>query len=319
MNPLSDLVTWRSDAECAQLAERFQSAHPFPHVSIDNFFSPTFVEWLIADFPKSGNVDYDRFCEGEGEGAGTRRNYANGTPDAFPPAFRQLDALSRDPDFLTYLSRITGIAALEFDPDYFGAGLRESRNGATLPPHLDFNYHPKTLTHRRLNFLLYLNPDWKAEWGGNLEVHLDPNVHRHRSLISSFVPIANRVLIFETSEVSWHAFDRVNAPDDLGRRAWSIYFYTRDRDGSDEIKRRNTEYVEPPLPERFQPGRVLDEDDVAFLEEILHRRDLRIAMLYDMRRGFDDKYSRLWNEYEYYLEKYRQSQPSIDTPADPAP
>lgn len=316
MNAIADLVAWRSDMECARLAERFQSADPFPHISIDGFFSPAFIESLIADFPKPEEPGYHGFCEGEG--GGRRRNYANGTIAAFPPAFLALDALSRDPAFLGYLSRITGIPALEFDSDYFGAGLRESRNGAILPPHLDFNYHPKTLSHRRLNFLLYLNPGWQAEWGGNLEVHLDPNAYRGRSLVSSYAPIANRVVIFETSEVSWHAFDRVDAPGDLGRRAWSIYYYTRDRDGGNAIKRRNTEYVEPPLPHQFQAGRVLDAQDIAFLEEILERRDKRIEMLYEMRRGFDDRYARLWNEYEYYLEKYRQSQLSIDPPADPA-
>ncbi|PYI70030.1 MAG: hypothetical protein DMF02_10025, partial [Verrucomicrobia bacterium] len=30
---------------------RFRSADPFPHVVIDQFFSPTFCEQLIAGFP----------------------------------------------------------------------------------------------------------------------------------------------------------------------------------------------------------------------------------------------------------------------------
>ena len=161
MSSFNQLVAVRDESECARLAERFQGAYPFPHVCIDGFFRPEFIARLVAGFPASGTPEYDRFCAGESEGP--RRNYANSEPATFPPAFRELDAVCAEPEFLDYLSRITGIRDYEFDPAYFGAGIRESRNGAMLPPHLDFNYHPETLSHRRLNFLLYLNPEWRPE------------------------------------------------------------------------------------------------------------------------------------------------------------
>lgn len=307
MDPLHDLVAVRPDAECAQIAERFGSAYPFPHVCIDGFFSDAFAAQLIDDFPVAGTAEYDRYCDGEG--GASRRNYANGDPATFPPAFRTLDALSASPGFLEYLAKLTGIADLQFDPKYVGAGIRESMNGAVLPPHIDFNYHPDSLHHRRINFLLYLNPDWDPAWGGNIQMHLDPNTYRDRSRIASFTPLANRVVVFETSETSWHGFDKVLPPPGRGRRAWSIYYYTPDREGGASIRRRNTEYVEPTLPERFHAGHVLDEADVAALADMLWRRDARIRMLYEQRRTFEDRYSQVWHDYVYYVDKYRDLLP----------
>lgn len=303
---LDQIVNLRSEEECRLLASRFQTAYPFPHVCVDNFFAAPFAQDLLGDFPNQSDPDYARFCIEDGNRVG--QNYANGDASSFPPAFKRLNDLSADPAFREYLTRLTGIPELEFDPDYFGGGIRESRSSIFLPVHLDFNYHPKTLSHRRLNFLLYLNPAWERSWGGNIQVHLDPAVYKEKSLVDSFAPLMNRVFIFETSETSWHGFDRLDLPEGMSRRAWSIYYYTKDRDGAEDIKRRNTEYVEPPLPASLTPGHVLTTQDVQSLQELLQRRDERIAMLYEMRRTFDDRYSHLWNEYEYYLTKYRESQ-----------
>lgn len=303
---INDYLNLRTEDECKVLAEKFQNAYPYPHVCIDNFFSESFMEALSADFPERGSADYSRFCMEDGNKVGD--NYANGDVTAFPPAFKQLDGVSSSDEFRDYLSRLTGIPDLEFDPDYNGGGLRESRSKAFLPVHLDFNYHPKTLSHRRLNFLLYLNPTWQESWGGNIQVHKDPNVYREKSLVSSFAPIMNRVFIFETSETSWHGFDKLNPPEGVARRAWSIYYYTKTRDNAAEIKRRNTEYVEPFLPSELSAGHVLTKDDVELIQTMLKRRDDRIAMLYEMRRSFDHNYSHLWNEYEWYVAKYRESQ-----------
>ena len=32
--------------------------------------------------------------------------------------------------------------------------------------HIDFARHPETYRHHRVNVLLYLNPAWQDDWGG---------------------------------------------------------------------------------------------------------------------------------------------------------
>jgi hypothetical protein len=122
------------------------------------------------------------------------------------------------------------------------------------------------------------------------------------------MPINNRCLIFETSETSWHGFDRLNLPEGKSRRAFTIYYYTKHRPHEADIKFRNTEYVEPPLPPHFGPGYTLTAADVDLLKEHLARRDGRIRMLYDLGTKLDAlrlesnvKLQHVWREYEYYL------------------
>jgi SAM-dependent methyltransferase len=281
-----------------QARGQFQGADPFPWVVLDGFLREEFAASLCQGFPEKGS-DYDKFCVADDGNIGT--DYANSDLNAFPAAFQELDRLLRSREFLDLLGDITGIAELVDDVDYFGGGIRESQARTFLPPHIDFNYHPRTLQHRRLNLLLYLNEDWREEWGGAIQVHRDPRIHKQDSLVASVAPLLNRCFIFETSERSWHGFNRLCPPPGRSRRGFTIYYYTQDRPDADAIKPHNTEYVEPPLPAWLVPGYALRPEDVELLTEAIGRRDSRIEMLYRLRRDADAKYAHVWKEYEYYL------------------
>ncbi len=298
------LVNRNWHATVGELRSQFHGAEPFPHVVIDNFFQPEFLARLHQDFPIK-NEEYDRFCIEDGGKVGT--NYANGSVDTFPEAFKQLDTLVKSKEFLGLVTEVTGIPKLEYDPDYFGGGIRESQSGIFLPPHLDFNHHPKSFSHRRLNLLFYFNPGWQEAWGGNLQVHKDPIAFSGRSLVNSYMPINNRCLIFETSEISWHGFDRLNLAEGKSRRTFTIYYYTKHRPNENSVKFHNTEYVEPPLPPHFTVGHALTDADVHLLHEYITRRDQRIQMLYDLRRELEGKLQHVWEQYEYYLNLSRST------------
>ena len=52
-----------------------------------------------------------------------------------------------------------------------GGGLHQSPAGGFLNIHADFTVHPHHRNwQRRANLLLYLNDDWKPEYGGDLEL-----------------------------------------------------------------------------------------------------------------------------------------------------
>jgi len=289
---MADIDLWQfvrraSADEISRTRASFENADPFPHAVIDDFFTEEFFTRLQQEFPQPG-PDYDRFCIEDGGQVGT--NYANGQPSTFPPAFAQLDALVRHRAFREHVAALTGIEALDYDPMYFGGGIRESRSGTFLPPHLDFNHHPRTKFHRRMNLLFYLNEEWQAQWGGNLQVHRDPQ--SGGEVVHSYMPSRNRCLVFETSEHSWHGFDRLRLPPGQSRRAFTIYYYTEHRPDEASVQFHNTEYVEPPLPDRLEPGYVLTEEDVNLLREMIARRDGRIRMLYDIRAQLDARIRR---------------------------
>jgi Rps23 Pro-64 3,4-dihydroxylase Tpa1-like proline 4-hydroxylase len=134
-------------------------------------------------------------------------------------------------EFLDFVSDLTGIPDLLHDPDYVGGGTHENRHGQGLDAHVDFNYHPRTRWHRRLNLIVYLNEQWEPGWGGELELHSDPwDVEANRTV--SILPGMNRAVIFETTETSWHGFSQIRLPQGhrhASRRSFAICLYTRER------------------------------------------------------------------------------------------
>ena len=72
------------------------------------------------------------------------------------------------PRALRALSTITGIDSLLPDPFLEGGGLHYTEPGGKLLPHTDFHDHPRLQLYRRVNALLYLNPDWQPGDGGEV-------------------------------------------------------------------------------------------------------------------------------------------------------
>ncbi len=74
----------------------------------------------------------------------------------------------------------------------------------------DFNWHNKLKLHRRINVLIYLNPDWEDEWGGFLDI-ASPDFTEKKSI----KPLFNRTLIFSTDDFSFHCHqDPLQCPEE---------------------------------------------------------------------------------------------------------
>jgi hypothetical protein len=274
-NPVVAVISEATRARLPELAAQFQRREPFRHVVIDDFLDRAAAERLLAEFP-AFDPKYAMNENGEvGQKAVVERIRAVG------PSYAALDDLIQTREFLALLSRITGIDDLRYDPDYFGGGTHENREGQDLDAHVDFNRHPVTHTHRRLNLIVYLNHEWDDAWGGSLELHSDPRSEDDR--VTRVTPLFNRAVIFETTEWSWHGFSRITLPEAkraLSRKSIALYFYTEERPTEELADTHSTIYVDRPLPERFVAGRTLDGDDVQELKVLLKRRDMHIERLY---------------------------------------
>src|ERR1041385_9291271 len=97
-------------------------------------------------------------------------------------------------EMLLWLEALTGIEGLIPDPYFGGGGLHQIEPGGFLKIHADFNVHPKLHLDRRLNMLIYMNRDWREEYGGHLELW-DAEMRKCRKRI---LPTFNRTVVFST-------------------------------------------------------------------------------------------------------------------------
>ncbi len=136
--------------------------------------------------------------------------------------------------------------------------------------------------HRRLNLIVYLNKEWDKSWGGNIEFHKNPRLEPEHDEIISVKPLFNRAVIFETNNISWHGFPRIELPEtkkDLSRKSFALYYYTDQRD--QQIKPHSTIYVERHLPTRYEAGMTIEAEDIQEIKTLLARRDQHLERLYN--------------------------------------
>jgi hypothetical protein len=108
------------------------------------------------------------------------------------------------------------------DPAFHGGGIHQGKKNSFLDMHLDFNYHPLHKTwYRYLNLLLYLNKDWKPEYGG----HLKLKDLRTDDEISVEVPF-NRMVIQLTNNYTLHGYDITHFPEGNYRTSIASYAYS---------------------------------------------------------------------------------------------
>jgi len=261
-----------------RLFEEYDAAHPFRHLVFEEFFSPGFAEALIEHFPAFDPA----LAKNENGEIGAKCVHEN--LPALGGPFRRLDALIQSREFLDWLGGVTGIDGLCYDPDYFGGGTHENRHGQDLDPHVDFNKHPASGLHRRLNLIVYLNHDWHEDWGGAIEFHTDPRLPPGENEIKYIQPRFNRAVLFETTHWSWHGFERIHLPggdaDPRSRKSVALYFYSPTRPAEEMTKPHSTIYVERPLPDDIRPGRLLSEHDYERIRVLLARRDQHLQRLY---------------------------------------
>lgn len=207
--------------DIAALREQFRAAQPFPFFSIDNFLDPAFAAEIVAAYP---SYDQAREMGHEFSAVNERLKIQVTDSSRFPPPVKRLsDALASRP-FLAALEQITGIQPLLADERLDGGGMHLTGSGGRLDVHVDFNLVQDRKLHRRLNILVYLNPDWQESWGGAIELW-DREV---RHCAHSFTPVLNRCVVFETSEISFHGVSPNRCPSGHVRKSFAAYYYTRE-------------------------------------------------------------------------------------------
>jgi hypothetical protein len=284
----ADRQGWRLDPEAlAVLADQrrdaYRNAEPFPHVVIDDFLPEQVLDTVLAEFPAPAHEAWHRFDDPVQAKLGNRRVETMG------PASRQLLHELNSGAMCAFVERLAGIDGIVPDPHLHGGGLHQIVRGGYLKVHADYNWHPRLRLHRRVNLLLYLNRDWREDYGGHLELWDT----RMRRCVRRVLPIFNRCVVFSTTSVSHHGHpEPLRCPEGRSRKSVALYYYSRRRPAW-EIRAPHSTLFRPRPREMWRGsgtvlarGRILAAKIVPpFVARSLRGLALRVARSGGPRRG----------------------------------
>ena len=218
-----------------QMAPQYLANKPFPHIYFDNFLPPAVADLALETFPDPDKIDWLRH-----RGADQHRKLAFDNAEFLPGPLRDILFFLNSRPMLQFLETLTGIQNIFGDPYYNGGGLHQIKPGGSLEVHADYSYHPKLKVDRRINVLVYLNKDWKEEYGGHFELW-------NRELTQAeakILPIFNRCAIFSTTSYSYHGHPTpLTCPPDRTRKSIATYYFSNGRPAEDETTAHAVAFV----------------------------------------------------------------------------
>lgn len=218
------------------LTLQYRVNHPCPHILLRDFLEPEIAADMAREFPRAASEAWTQYKHANENKLGMPKR------ELFPATIGAVTDELNSPEFVAWISELTGIPNLIADPMLEGGGLHQSGPGGYLNVHTDFSiHHFHTTWHRRVNLILYLNPGWEEQWGGSLELW----ERKMARCGAKYPPLLNHALIFTTDERSLHGFpDPLTCPEGESRKSLALYYYTVEPDK--KIPSHSTDYFARP-------------------------------------------------------------------------
>ena len=219
------------------IKSEYQSKQPFRYIMFDGFFHPDKAEEIYSAYPAIEYGTWNGITYIDQKHKFQQTQFEAGS--IMDRVFKELNST----EFTQWLQELTDFEdTILADEELFGGGLHQSINGAFLNVHVDYNKHPTTKFHRRLNVLVYMNKEWKDEYEGHLELWDLSQGKKDR--IGKYAPLFNRCVIFETNEISFHGHPKpLNTPQGVNRKSIATYYYTQSRPENEIAEEHNTIYI----------------------------------------------------------------------------
>lgn len=167
------------------------------HFVIDNLLDASICKSIYDAFPKDGKDFHNRASFRE-------KKRTSADLSAYDKILTDITYAFQDERVVNLVSTIIGFEKIEPDPMLYAGGLSMMFAGDFLNPHIDNSHDGDRRRYRRLNLLYYVSPDWKFEYGGNLELW-DEEKLTPKTLLA----LTNRLVVMETNKTSWHSVSRV--------------------------------------------------------------------------------------------------------------
>src|SRR5882762_8303899 len=194
-----ELICQRLERNSEELRKRFSQQNGATH-----------ARYLVVDdlLPRDLAIDiYNSFPKKEQmRRASTFREakYTFKQLDEIPTLLKDITFAIQSPRVVSLIEKITKIPRQRPDPSLYAGGLSLMAKGDFLNPHIDNSHDVERKSYRTLNLLYYVTPDWKLEYGGNLELW-DKKVEKAVVIPSLF----DRLVVMQTNLSAWHSVSPV--------------------------------------------------------------------------------------------------------------
>ena len=206
-----------------KLRKKYSKNSPFPNIVIDNFFNKLTYKNILKAFPNPRSAIWKMPSNSHTvKKKVTKRVKLDLKEYLFSENQKKILRELNSSLFLNFLEKLSGIEGLIPDPYFAEASFACALNGGKLDIHADFSHHDKLKLERRLNVLIYLNDNWKKEYKGSLNLY-----DKKLNLKKKIFPIGNRLLVFTTSNTSFHGYpETIKAKNNIYRKSINMYYYT---------------------------------------------------------------------------------------------
>ena len=203
--------------------------YPFKFTVIDNFLSTTLANNALSAFPPLNDPSWEH---SKTQGIEVKSRTTWKSEFDIPEHIINVIRIANSSLILEAMSELFTIPKLMPDPYFSGGGLNVTEKNGLLDVHVDGNYHDASGLNRRMNMLIYLNRNWKKNWGGEFGIYADEG----NTLVKSVPPLFNRCVIFDSHDKSFHGLPNpINFPTDEPRRSVILYYYTKAKRPGDKV------------------------------------------------------------------------------------
>tara|TARA_B100000787_G_C16146337_1_gene274412 strand:- start:50 stop:916 length:867 start_codon:yes stop_codon:yes gene_type:complete len=277
-------ITNKTQKDLINLANRnklkYKNSEPYPHIILKNFFNKDFLNEVLKEFPdlskNKSSINYANKNEVK---------FANNKKKTFKKNTKLFFKYLNSPTFLKFIKKISSIKEkILADQSLNGGGLHEIKRGGILKVHTDFNKHPTKNLDRRINVLIYLNKNWKKNYGGQLELWNKDM----KKCVKKIMPIFNTMVIFSTNDFTNHGHpNHLRCPKTISRKSIATYYFSKGRPKNEitkSYKKNRTEFK----------NRMGLKNDVLVRNEYF-KNILRNTNIYQKIKGLEKKYIRTGN------------------------
>ncbi|ESU22447.1 hypothetical protein FEDK69T_24410 [Flavobacterium enshiense DK69] len=147
--------------------------------------------------------------------------YVAAQMNLYNPLLEEIVYAFQEKKVVGLIAEICGITNVLPDENLYAGGISLMANKQFLNPHLDNSHDKDRNLWRVLNLLYYVTPDWKEEYGGNLELWPDGLKNPQITIHSKF----NRLVVMATHNNSLHSVSPVVF--DGNRCCVSNYYFSK--------------------------------------------------------------------------------------------